>query len=234
MFPSKDQLIASLTNRVKDIRSMAVSGLADNIWKNPAIVNGANVIRNTLKKTGEFVRNQPVFGPPTNSAEEAQLSWGKVQDYIKESAPKSGDAGGGTAMQQFAIPVTSITTEATPEQKQNPAQRNNNPGNLVFVGQEGAVEGDLKSDGVYWAKFPDQESGFQALINDTNAKIASNQGITLKQFIEKRSPRSENDLEKLVKNIATALGVKDTAKVVDIPEQSLARTIAQFEGFFEK
>ena len=57
-----------------------------------------------------------------------------------------------------------------------PAVRNNNPGNLMYAGQAGAIGADAQG----FAIFPSVAAGTQALDNQVQANI--NRGLTLQQF----------------------------------------------------
>lgn len=66
------------------------------------------------------------------------------------------------------------------------AQRNNNPGNIRYVGQAGATLGDGG-----FAKYPSSDAGFNALTTLINKR--ANQGMTLSSFINQYAPSSDNN-----------------------------------------
>lgn len=71
-----------------------------------------------------------------------------------------------------------------------PALANNNPGNLKFVGQPGAVQGSKAADGGYFAKFATPQAGAQALINDLTIKYNSGKYQTINDLMTVYSPDS--------------------------------------------
>lgn len=80
------------------------------------------------------------------------------------------------------------------------AARNNNPGNLRWaanqVGQESTVNGK-------YATFASVEEGWQALYN----YIGKNSGMTLRAFIGKYAPPSENDTTGYLNFLVSKLGI---------------------------
>ena len=64
--------------------------------------------------------------------------------------------------------------------------RNNNPGNLKFMNQPGAVKGDKD-----FAKFTDYKTGKNALMNQI--KLDASRGHTVESFIYKYAPPSDNN-----------------------------------------
>lgn len=103
--PTRQEAIDSLKITARRTRDIAVSGLADNIWKNPALVRGAQVIKETLGKAEEFARKQPVI----LGVDEAQLNWGKVQDYMQSLAPQTQEE----AIKQGSILIGGKAIDAT-------------------------------------------------------------------------------------------------------------------------
>ncbi len=80
------------------------------------------------------------------------------------------------------------------------AWRNNNPGNLRFVGQPDASPGEGG-----FAKFPSYDSGYNAL--KRQIQIQSDQGQTLSQFINQYAPPSDgNNTSKYLGTLETATG----------------------------
>jgi len=66
------------------------------------------------------------------------------------------------------------------------ADRNNNPGNLRFAGQTGAVLGDKG-----FARFPTPQDGFNAL--KRQIVLDAKRSLTAGQFIFKYAPPNENN-----------------------------------------
>jgi hypothetical protein len=79
------------------------------------------------------------------------------------------------------------------------AWQNQNPGNLVFVGQSGAVQG---ASG--FAKWPSYAAGWQGLLNQIN--IDASNGLTLSQFISKYAPPSQNNTAAYLAQLESATG----------------------------
>ena len=105
------------------------------------------------------------------------------------------------------------------------AVRNNNPGNLKFVGQQNAVKGEKD-----FAKFATPEEGMLAMrkqiILDTQTR-----GKTLSEFINKYAPPSENDTQAYIRSIERQLRVSRKNNIKSIHTKELARAIAKQEGF---
>lgn len=103
------------------------------------------------------------------------------------------------------------------------AERNQNPGNLMFIGQEGAVRGEPKAGGGNWAGFQSYEDGRKALENDLIAKTQK-QDLTIGQTINKYAPPSENNTVGYASSVASKLGlnVNDKVPVSAIPEMANA------------
>lgn len=82
------------------------------------------------------------------------------------------------------------------------AYRNNNPGNLRYVGQEGAIGAD--SGG--FAIFPDYQSGFAALVAQLRRDAERHPGWSLWQFVSDYAPASDNNnVLSYVSNIVSSL-----------------------------
>jgi len=132
-----------------------------------------------------------------------------------------------------------VSEETTPiiiPEKSRIAFEHNNPGNLIYVGQKGAIEGENKIGGGKWAKFETPNEGYKALISDIKAKQEgrTRTGLTgestLFDFISKYAPETENNVEKYVRNVTRELGVGIDTKIKDIDSTSLAKTIARLES----
>lgn len=80
------------------------------------------------------------------------------------------------------------------------AQRNNNPGNLRYVGQTGATQGQGG-----FAAFATPEAGQQALIDQVN--LDASRGLTLAQFLAKFAPPSENDTTNYIQFVSSQTGI---------------------------
>lgn len=100
---------------------------------------------------------------------------------------------------------------------------NNNPGNLRFAGQAGAVQGEGG-----FAKFPTVEAGVKALENQI--KVDASRGLSLASFISKYAPPSENDTSTYIKNVVKLTGASPLTPIADIDIKSLTRAIARLES----
>jgi len=100
---------------------------------------------------------------------------------------------------------------------------NNNPGNLRFAGQSGAVPGEGG-----FAYFPSPYAGYKAL--EKQMRIDADRGLTLRQLIEKYAPPEENDTELYIQQIADQLGVSENTKIDTLHTGKLARAMMQKES----
>lgn len=100
------------------------------------------------------------------------------------------------------------------------ASRNNNPGNVEFVGQPGA-----ESSGRF-AKFPTPEAG----LADVHRIIGEHQSDTLEKYLTTYAPPSENNTAAYIANAAKALGVSPDTPVSKIDRQKLAAFQIQQES----
>lgn len=98
------------------------------------------------------------------------------------------------------------------------AFQNNNPGNIMYIGQPGAV---LGAGG--FAKWPSYDAGYQGLLNQINGNAAS--GMTLRQFVCHyagcdldctKCPPGANDTTVYVDQLKKATGASDDTLLTDI------------------
>lgn len=89
------------------------------------------------------------------------------------------------------------------------AFRNNNPGNLIYVGQSGAVAGDGG-----FARFPTPEAGAAALRSQISLDLtrgtdaAGRPTTTIAELISSWAPASDgNDTASYIANVSAALGI---------------------------
>lgn len=78
--------------------------------------------------------------------------------------------------------------------------RQNNPGNLVYIGQAGAVMGERGK-----AKFASYAAGEAELVRQV--KLDASRGLTVEQFIYKYAPPFENDTEKYIRDLEQEMGI---------------------------
>jgi hypothetical protein len=100
---------------------------------------------------------------------------------------------------------------------------NNNPGNLRFAGQAGAVPGEGG-----FAYFSSPYAGYKAL--EKQMRLDADRGLTLRQLIEKYAPPEENDTELYIQQIANQLGVSESTKIDTLHTGKLARAMMQKES----
>lgn len=121
----------------------------------------------------------------------------------------------GLGVVQVLDPQTTATIAATIQQVEgyypgSIAYRNNNPGNLVYVGQAGATRGDGG-----FAYFPNYAAGLQAL-ND-QIQLYAARGMTIQQMMNVYAPASDgNNPSSYAGTIAAALGVDPSTSLLEL------------------
>lgn len=103
--------------------------------------------------------------------------------------------------------------------------RNNNPGNLRFANQRGAIGKDKNG----FAIFPTPEAGMEAMRRQI-AKDTQERGLTLENFIKKYAPPSENPTSEYVKNVSAKTGIAPNAKVPADKMSDVMRAMVLQEG----
>ena len=113
----------------------------------------------------------------------------------------------------------------SPEEPDTLGNRNNNPGNIKFAGQKGALkEGDF-------AKFNSMEEGWQALYNQI--ELDAGRGDTITTFIKGKDGTggySEDNQEAYIQHIVDKTGYPADTPINMIDPQILASAIAHMEG----
>lgn len=109
-----------------------------------------------------------------------------------------------TSLQQFADAITNF--EGSPGDLN---YRNNNPGNLRYAGQAGAIGQDSRG----FAIFDTWESGLTALQRQITLTASRHPNWTIVDFVNSYAPPSDNNPNNLnyANSIATALGVPTSA-----------------------
>lgn len=164
----------------------------------------------------------------------------QAPSLLKKDNPPMGQIGNSNKL-NAGIAAT-LPVAAVPAMKQMGKPGNlNNPGNLVFMGQEGATKGAKRPDGTYWASFSTPEAGFKAMGNDINIKLKKSPNMTLRDLVTTRSPASDgNNIHNILYNISDELFdikgkdgkiINGKSKVKDIPLDRLTRAIAKSEGY---
>lgn len=104
----------------------------------------------------------------------------------------------------------------------------NNPGNLKYVGQEGAHQGEPAEDGGHFAAFESPEAGYQALHHQIQTD--ADRGLSLGQFITKYAPPKSNDTAGYIASASKALGGSPETPIAGMNQERLARFMAQHES----
>lgn len=184
------------------------------------IKSGVNKLRDVLglgkKNLSDILGVEPVSDtihqqPEENLAQPSTIGNSGVQIDINEN------------IEQYIPKIKVIINEPNADLGNTLAQRNNNPGNLIFAGQPNAVKGDGG-----FAKFTTPEIGFRALIKQVQADQKRN--LTLRDFITKYAPPNENDTEKYIREVSYELGISETSSIAEIDPIELAKKMAKFES----
>ena len=99
--------------------------------------------------------------------------------------------------------------------------RRNNPGNLKFKNQPGAVSNNG------FAEFKTPILGFRALILQT--ELYQSRNVSIRQFLSKYSPHNDNDTEHLIACMSDRLGVPENTDIKEINTVLLAQDITRQE-----
>lgn len=103
--------------------------------------------------------------------------------------------------------------------------KNNNPGNLKFAGQNGAIN----SNG--FAKFPTMEDGWRALYRQVS--LDADRGDTIETFIKGEDGTggySEDNQDEYIQLITSRLGVPADTPISELNQQALVTAIGIMEG----
>ena len=148
--------------------------------------------------------------------------WGYIFDFIKAGwnalpAPirKVLESAGEAIYKWFGFPGSSPSAPAAAPSSAPPAGtgprgiRNNNPGNLNFVGQAGA---SLERPGGRFAAFGSAQDGLNALANQLD--LYRRRGIdSVRSIIGKWAPPSENNTEAYIARVSKQMGVGADARL---------------------
>ena len=110
--------------------------------------------------------------------------------------------------------------------KRNRPQRNNNPLNIRYVKQPEATGPD--KDG--YAIFPTPEAGWRAA--HAQIRLDANRGLTLREFVYKFAPSSENDTIAYLDFIESSIVAGPHMLLNDISPYAIAGVMAQMEGYY--
>jgi hypothetical protein len=104
----------------------------------------------------------------------------------------------------------------------------NNPGNLKYVGQEGAHQGEPAEDGGHWAAFESPEEGVAALARQV--ELDAGRGQSVREFVTKYAPPGSNDTDTYIRQASEALGVSPDAKLSDVDRGKVLSFVARKES----
>lgn len=120
------------------------------------------------------------------------------------------------------------------------ADRHNNPGNLIYVGQLSATRGEIKSvyknpengktETTYWAKFETPEKGFEELIRQLNLYSKRQDTNTIEKAVSKYAPSSENETEKYIEFVCRRLNLPRSTNLNSLNKVEMAKAIVVKES----
>lgn len=129
------------------------------------------------------------------------------------------------AIQRARSDTIQVPIPARPQNQENPilAFRNNNPGNLGFARQEGAVRGAAN-----FARFESPEIGMRAL--EQQVRLDRERGMTLEEFAYKYAPAHENDTERYIQNLERTTGLSRSSPMRYAETRKISDAIARLES----
>ena len=128
--------------------------------------------------------------------------------------PRGGLGALGLGVVQVLAPAQTATIASTIQQVEgyypgSVAYRNNNPGNLKYVGQAGATGADANG----FANFPNYNTGLQAL--DDQIQLYAGRGLSVQGMMQIYAPASDgNDPNSYAAQVASALGVDPSTSLL--------------------
>ena len=99
--------------------------------------------------------------------------------------------------------------------------RRNNPGNLKFANQPGAINNNK------FAEFKTPLLGFRALI--LQVELYQSRNLTIRQFLSKYAPHNDNDTEYLIDCMTDRLGLSEDINISKINTILLAQDLIRQE-----
>lgn len=136
----------------------------------------------------------------------------KIIETTFTPIPKSG----GSALETFALAIQQHEGWFSPRSshpKGSTSFRNNNPGNLKFVGQREAIGSDERG----FAIFPDYDSGFRGLQTDIHIKLNRHPDWTFFDFFKVYAPASDDNNPLNYATVVSAqLGATSNTKIRDV------------------
>lgn len=219
----KGQNVSSaLSNNTKEgtiIPGKASAALGDHTFdlSDPNITG----ITHSVKPDGTASWSIKSPGPPAPTPEETVIQQQQQAAGLPTGTPASAALGNQSPFASSQRQAGVVGGENIPAGTL--AARNNNPGNLKFVGQPGAVLGERG-----FARFDSPAAGWQALSRQIELDKA--RGHTLGSFITKYAPPATNDTAAYIAKVAAATGATADTPLVQLDTNTLAKQIAIAES----
>jgi len=189
-----------------------------------ALKTTAGMIGDTLGVAPTEIKPPPKFkAPELIQAPEPTISE-SIKNFLRPKTIKRDRA---RAQNIFA--VKAITKEINERKdaisipETTLAFRNNNPGNLRFANQNGAVEGE----GGY-ARFATPDAGFKAL--QRQIELDASRGHDLTSFINKYAPPTENDTAAYIDFVEKETGTDRKTPLTNFDIDKVSKAMAKFES----
>lgn len=200
-----------------------LGGLLHSVWDVAKLaLNGIELLFNS--KAGKFI--EKLFSKFLGTVQNMQLSLNdSLDDKVKDSSDAVGDQAAEAARKAAPISPDRKGTIVRSGAKDNGnLADNNNPGDLRFAGQRGAVAG---AGG--FAKFKTIADGIQAA--NRQLDLFAGRGInTIDSIVKKWAPVSENDTESYIKDVEKHLGIGRNKQLSGGDRQKLLSAIFGHEG----
>jgi len=200
------------------------------------LITEANMVVNSVdpsgsRNVGDFGQSQttlPALNASYSSIDALLRKQPEYESYIIQQVQNGLDEATILKKLNSGQPITfSSGTGGTPiasiQLGSRLARVNNNPGNLRYVGQAGATQGEGG-----FAKFETPEAGYQALINQI--QLDASRGLTLEKFINKYAPPVENDTSLYLRQMVSAVGASPKTPLKNINLDTLAKAMAKKES----
>ncbi|UAN54691.1 hypothetical protein KGP26_29980 (plasmid) [Serratia sp. JSRIV002] len=226
----------SIDNGINSVKSFFDPGKDGQVID--AIRAGANKTADAVKELDKSLKG--MFSGP-GGENPAQGEQPAVQGVV---APVQGVGSAVSTVPQIKVPQTNNVSNDLNiggANARNRTFRNNNFGNLQFVGQEGAeLEAPNAKGEQRFAKFDSPEEGFRALANQlssyaegTSKAVGYQKLDTVRGIITKFAPKDENDTEGYIKQLSKTLGVRESDRLdlanADVMTKVM-RQVATIEG----
>lgn len=227
---------ARFKRQISSVMDLAFGNSASAIAALDGLITEANMVANSIDPYGntggspqETSVTLPALNASYSSIDALLRKQPEYQNYIIQQAQNGLDEA--TILKQLNTgqPITFNSGMGGTPTAQNIqlgsrlARVNNNPGNLRYVGQVGASQGEGG-----FARFPTPEAGYQALINQI--QLDASRGLTLEKFINKYAPPVENDTSLYLRQMISATGASPTTPLKSINLDTLARAMAKKES----